>query len=636
MSHFLLPHLSRGPRMSLPAILLWAASLSAIAAPLSMNVHLDTRDLPRRLLHSTMEIPVSPGEFIFRYPEWIPGIHAPMGPVENIGGLVLETPEGANVPWTRDPLDRYRFTCTVPGGVKSLRVALDYITNQPSTNSRGVDSFGDSLLGVVNWNTVLVYPEGVASDDITITADVRAPEGWRAATSIPLEKVEEYQYQLTAVSFTRLMDSPVLLGEYLRSIDLDAGDGAPVTLHLGSEAEQALQIKDELIAKYGKMVQEAYLLFGGAHYDRYDFLVACSDTFPYTGLEHLRSSLNGVGERDLLKDDKLKSWVGYLLPHEYVHSWCGKYRRPAGMVRADYHTPKDTRLLWVYEGLTQYLGHVLTVRGGIWEFDHYKEVLADNIGDYMRQEGRQWRSMEDTAADSYHLRGGSPSWSKMRRGQDYYNEGLLFWLDADAIIREKTDGQKSLDDFAKAFLGASGDNPTVFGYGEQDVLDALNDQTPYGWAGLVNSWIKSPQAALPLDFVARLGYRLEYGNAPTAYDATSEKDGNYASAYHSLGMSVNNSGVVHGSLVPGMPADQAGLAPGMTIIGVNGKKFTLDRFRDGVKDSIARGNVELLMLDGDLFKTITIPYDGGARYLSLARIDNTPDRLKDILAPRKK
>ena len=607
----------------------------AVSSPAeTMRVTLDARDLPRKLLHSTIEIPVNPGPFTFWYPEWIPGIHAPDGPVQNMAGLVLKTVEGTIIPWTRDPISRYRFSCIVPDGVKTLRISLDYITNQPSTNSQGVDSYGNSLLGVINWNTVLVYPDGVASSDLIVEASIRPPESWRAVCSVPMETAEFGVYTYTAVSLTRLMDSPVLLGEHLRSIKLDAGDGPPVTLHLGSEAEQALQIGEDLIENYGKMVQEAYLLFGGAHYDEYHFLVACSDNLPYTGLEHLRSSFNGVGERDLLKEDKIQGWIGYLLAHEYVHSWCGKYRRPAGMVRDDFHTAKDTRLLWVYEGLTQYLGHVLTVRSGIWDLEHYREVLAGNLGSCMLQEGRHWRSLEDTASDSFQLRGGSKSWSKLRRGQDYYNEGLLFWLEVDALLRENSDDKKSLDDFAIAFLGKNGENADVLGYEEGEVLATLNKLVVYDWSALVTRWIKDRQTSLPLDVVGHLGYRLEYANEPSDYLADAEKEGKYATAYHSLGMSVNSAGVVHGSVVPGMPADDAGIAPGMKIIGVNGKKFSLDRFRDGVKDSVTRRNVELLLLDGELFKTLSIPYADGARYLRLVRDESKPDRLADILESR--
>ncbi len=627
---------SRYAVQSVFTTLLLTLFLSLGAYSQTLNVTLDARNLPRRLLHSTIEMPVKPGPFTFWYPEWIPGIHAPRGPIQNMAGLTVETADGVSIPWTRDPLQRYRFDCVVPEGTTTLRISLDYITNQPSTNSKGVDSYGNSLLGMVNWNTVLVYPDGSASSDLRVTATLTVPEDWKAATSLPLTSSESGVYQYGDVSFTEIMDSPVLLGAYLRSIPLDTGDGAPVSLHLGSEAEQALQIKDELIDKYSKMVQEAYILFGNTHYERYDFLVTCSNDLPYSGLEHLRSSYNGVGERDLMKEEKLKSWVGYLLPHEYVHSWCGKYRRPEGMVRSNFHTAKDTRLLWVYEGLTQYLGHVLTVRSGIWDLEHYREVLAGNLGSYMRQEGRKWRPLEDTAGDSYHLRGGSPSWSKLRRGQDYYNEGLLFWLDVDTLIREKTENKKSLDDFVAAFLGKSGDDSEMLGYDESEILAVLNEVVPYDWSDLITHWIKSTQESLPLDVVGRLGYRLEYTSEPGDYERDREKEGNYASAYHSLGMSISDSGAVHGTLVPGMAADSAGLAPGMKVIGVNGKKFTLDRFRDGVKDTTTRNNIELLTLDGDVFKTFVIDYADGARYLHLVRDDAHPDRLEIILKARVK
>jgi len=600
----------------------------------TMEVTLDTRDLPRRLLHSTIEMPVSPGPFTFWYPEWIPGIHAPRGPIQNMAGLKVADSNGNPIAWTRDPLNRYRFDCMVPAGVTRLRISMDYITNQPSTNSKGVDSYGNSLLGVVNWNTVLLYPDGVSAADLRVTARVVLPDTWQAASSLPLNATENNINRYEPVSFIELMDSPMLLGEHLRQIDLAHGEGPPVYLHLGSESPQALQIDDELIAQYGKMVTEAYALFGSAHYDQYHFLVSCSNDIPYTGLEHLRSSLNGVGERDLLSEEKLNGWVGYLLPHEFVHSWCGKYHRPQGMVRDDFHSVKDTRLLWVYEGLTQYLGHVLTVRSGIWDLEHYRQVLATNLGRFMRQEGRQWRSLEDTAADSYHLRGGSASWSKLRRGQDYYNEGLLFWLEVDALLREQSEDKQSLDDFVAAFLGKSGESTEMLGFNEQDVIDALNALQPYDWQGLIDRAIKGPQDALPLDVVTRLGYRIEFRSEAAKYDADREKNGKYASAYHSLGMAVRSDGSISGALVPGMPADQAGLAPGMEVIGVNGKKFSLDRFRDAIKDSTTRRNVELLTLDGDLFKTFTLPYAEGARYLHLVRYEENPDRLAAILKPR--
>ena len=616
------------------ALLIALIAVPSLATAASMSVTLDTRDLPRRLLHCTMEMPVAPGTFTFWYPEWVPGVHAPRGPVQNIAGLVIETEDGTVVPWTRDPLERYRFTCEVPKGVSTLQFTLDYITNQPSTNSRGVDSYGNSLLGVVNWNTVLLYPDGVNVNDLEVTPTIILPEDWKVAVALDSMETDGDTHRYEPVSFTRLMDSPVMLGEHLRSVALESGDGAPVLLHLGSEAEEALRISDDLIGKYGTMVQEAQLLFGKEHYDRYDFLVTCSGQIPYTGLEHLRSSFNAVGERDLLKEEKLKTWVGYLLPHEYVHSWCGKYRRPGGMVRENFHTAKDTRLLWVYEGLTQYLGHVLTVRSGIWDLDHYREVLASIVGDYMRQEGRHWRTLEDTAGDSYHLRGGSPSWSRLRRGQDYYNEGLLFWLEVDTTLREKSDNKITLDDFVAAFLGKSGDQPEMLGFEETEIIAELSSLVENDWEGLVTHWMKERQEALPLDFVTRMGYGLSYENEPTNYVKTREKDGNYASAFHAIGMSVSSDGVIHGSMVPGMLADKAGLAPGMKIIGVNGKKFTVDRFRDGVKESTTRRSIEFLLLDGEVFETVTLPYADGARYLHLTPNSDKTDRLADIMKGR--
>jgi predicted metalloprotease with PDZ domain len=357
------------------------------------------------------------------------------------------------------------------------------------------------------------------------------------------------------------------------------------------------------------------------------------------GLEHLSSSLNGVGERALAKGDDREPWAVYLLPHEFVHAWCGKYRRPAGMFTRDFHTPKHTEMLWIYEGLTQWLGELLAVRAGLFDEDEWRGRLALKISWLNAVTGRGWRPLADTAIASYHLRGGSPNWIALRRGQDYYNEGLLIWLEADTIIRDATDGQRSLDDFCRRFFGAESgadvpdSDDKVVPYELDEVIGILSDIADHDWRGFFEARVMTAQNAMPLDFVSRAGHRLQYANEPSDYLARAEKDREYIHGLDSLGASFGESGNIF-DVVPGTPADLTGLAPGMTIQGVNGKKFSLDRMRDAIADSVTRRSIELLLLEGDRFETVNIEYAGGPRYLELVRDESRRDLLSEILKPR--
>lgn len=618
----------------LTAVFISTTSLAAVAAGVSMSMQVDASEITRKLLHSRIELDAKPGELVLWYPKWIPGIHAPRGPVQNLAGIRVKSTDGKSIEWNRDPLERYRFLVNVPKGVSRIVVELDYICSQPSTNSIGIDSFGNSLLGVINWNTCLLYPDGVASTDLAVDLSLKLPSEWKWASSLKEKSVDEDSVSFETLSLHDLVDSPMILGRYVRAIPLEVSDIPPFTLNVASESERALQVPEGLVVNYGNIASEAGRLFGGGHFESYNWLLYCSDDFPNSGLEHLRSSLNGVGERALFEEDEMLAWVGYLLPHELAHSWCGKYRRPEGMFRPNFHTSKDTGALWVYEGLDQHLGALLTVRGGLWSAEHFKERLAEWISSYMHQTGRQWRSLEDTARDSYHLRGGSKNWVKMRRGQDYYVEGVFLWLEVDAIIREKSNGKNSLDDFCSDFLGREYPDEQIRPFGLDEIVDDLNKLAKNDWRKFFEERVQKTQDRLPLDFVQMLGYRLEYSSERSEDQKRLEKDRKYASAADSIGIDVGEEGEIGSGVVPGMPGDLAGLAPGMKIIGVNGRKFSLDRFRDGVADSVVNGNIEFLVLDGDKFVTYTVDYADGTKYLKLVRDPSRPDLFEKIYAPR--
>jgi len=610
------------------------------AQSLTMRLHVNAQEIHRKLIHCEIEMPVTEGTLTLWYPKWIPGIHAPKGPIENIGGLRIVDDKGHTIPWQRDTIERFKLTCDIPSDVSQISISLDYICSQPSTNSKGIDTFGSALVGMINWNTCLLYPQGISSNDIHIDPSLTLPAGWHWGSALRetaqgKRDAIKNTVQFKTISLHDLIDSPIIMGKHFKRIPLVVKDIAPFNLHLVSETQSAIEIPQDVIDQYGAMGTEAGLLFGGAHFDRYDWLVVCSDILPNMGLEHLESSLNGVDERNFFYDGSGgKGFQSGVLGHELVHSWCGKFRRHSGMTRDDFHTPKDTQSLWIYEGLTSHLGMLLCVRSGVYSIEYFREWLAGKISYNMHMQGRQWRPLEDTAIDSYHLRGKPKSWGMMRRGQDYYVEGAMIWLEIDTIIREQSKGKYSLDDFCKYFLGANYPNQSVLPYSVQEVYDVLNRLAPYDWVGFIDERVKQTQDTLPLQFVEKLGYRLAYRDTPTSAMKAYETKSKLVSALDSIGISIDETGVIWRDIVPGKPADIAGLAPGMTVIGINDHKFSFQRFREALTDSVVNRTINFLILDGDLFKTYTVNYADGAKYLELVRDNDKPDLIEAIYKPK--
>jgi predicted metalloprotease with PDZ domain len=648
------------PRLGLPerlvlslliTLLSYFAGTASTGAEQLMRLEVDAREISRQLLHASLELPARSGPIALWYPKWIPGTHAPGGPVQNIGGLRFETPDGQNIPWQRDDDEPYRLQVEVPAGVDRLIVRLEYICNQPTVNSDGVDSIGNTHLGVINWNTCLLYPEGISIDDLKVSLRLRLPARWKFGTALKLiaEQKGETAAKATPHGGTSpaapgafvefkpetlrdLIDCPLITGEFFRTIAVNAEGCPPSFLHLTSESPSALQIDEKLIGQYRNLVSEAMALFGRAPFFEYHFLVVCSDQLEHSGLEHLTSSFNAVTERELIDEKKRKSWPAYLLPHEFVHAWCGKYRRPAEMVTTNFHTPERTRLLWVYEGLTEYLGEVLTVRSGLASTNEYLPWLGQKIDLLLRQEGRRWRPLEDTARANHLLRANSPSWGMLRRDQDYYDEGQLLWMEADAIIRAQSDGRRSLDDFCKKFLAPETPGVKIAPYTLTEVIQLLRDLADYDWEKFMEQRVRVPQDSLNLDVVGRLGYRLYYSAHSTEFLDDEEQERRMVSALDSLGLTVGDDGKI-ALVVPDMPADKAGLAPSMVIKAVNGRRFSSQRLKDGIADSVMRRKVELLLLEGDEYRTVTVNYADGLKYLKLMRDEDKPDILSAILKP---
>ena len=610
----------------------WNQAAYAGSGP-TLKIEVDARDLPRRLLHSKIQVPCQPGKLKLWYPKWVPGTHGPYGPVQNVGGLIIQTHDGKRLKWQRDELELFRVECDVPEGTSEVTVLLDTICNEASVDASGHLTYGNKLVGIINWGTCVVYPEGFSCDDIQASVSLRLPAKWQFASALKSEGTKDGLTTFQTVSLTDLADCPLIAGEHLRTIPLASGPYPPARLDVVSESPTALELSPKVIDLYSRVVREAGKLTGTCHYPNYHFLVTCSDELGYLGLEHLTSSLNGVRERDLIEDSRRKGWVANLLPHEYIHSWCGKFRRPAGMCTPDFHTPMKTRLLWVYEGLAEYLGEVLMVRSGLLDLSEFRERLASTIRSLSHHEGRRWRSLEDTGVASSVLRAGSPNWGGLRRDQDYYFEGMLVWMEADAIIRERTNGKKSLDDFCRKFLGNGPTTAKVVPYELPEIVKDLQELANFEWEAFLLKRVAQPLQELPLEVVSRCGYKIEYSSvAPGEQVSRQNRGGGGVAAQDSIGLSFGGDGTIT-EIVAGGIGDKAGLAHGMKVIGVNNKTFSRQRMLDALAESVKRHKLEFLLIEGEDFRTVALEYSGGPRYLELVRDPTKPDLLADILKP---
>lgn len=594
------------------------------APPLLIEV--DARQLPRRLVHTTMEVPCKAGELRLWYPKWYPGSHGPMGRLEDVGGLQVETSDGRKLSWERDDVELFCVKVQIPEGLAAIRVKMTTICNSPGVDAAGIYTYGNNQVGVINWNTCVLYPEGPKADNQPIKLKLKLPEKWKHASALKVEKTEQDVITFKTVSLTDLIDNPLIAGEFLRDITLNSGSTPPAYMHIASDSADALKVDDKVIAEYSKLVQEAGAMFGVAHYPEFHFLVTCSDELGYFGLEHLQCSINGIRKRDLIDDKARVGWVAMLIPHEYVHSWCGKYRRPATMITPNFHSPQRTKMLWVYEGLAQYLGDILMVRSGIVTPETYRDTLNGYIQGQLRKTGRNWRSLEDTSASGYLLRRSSPNWGDMRRDQDFYFEGMLLWMECDAIIREESKGKKSLDDFCKIFFASVPGQKQVVGYGLEDVVQALQQTQPYDWNSLLTRRVKTPLESLPLDFLVKLGYRMEYSDQPPK-----AVNRNVSIAEDSLGLRMAGTRIL--TVYAGTPADKANLAVGMRINEVNGEKYSVEKMQQALVDSVKKKTIELQVQSGESTQKVTVNYGNGLRYRVLKRLEEKPDLLMEIYKP---
>jgi len=598
----------------------------------TLKLTVDATDLDRKIWNVTTTIPVSKaGDFTFLYPQWVPGGHSPRNDIDKLAGLVV-TANGKRIPWTRDVVSVHAFHVDVPTDVSEIQVSYQFLTAVEGKVGR-IEVTPEMLN--LQWLQVTLYPAGYYTRRIPIEASVKLPEGWKLASALETAKVEGQVTTFKPTTVETLVDSPIFAGKYFKSIDLDPNGPAPVRLNMVADSPELLEAKPEHIQIHKDLVQQAYKLYGSHHYDHYDFLVALSDKIGGIGLEHHRSSENRVTPKYFTEWDK--SFVGRdLLSHEYTHSWNGKFRRAADLWTPNLNVPMRDSMMWVYEGQTQYWGNVLAARSGLLTKQQALDSLAATAAVYDNRRGRDWRPVQDTTNDPIIANRKPLSWLSWQRSEDYYSEGLLVWLDADTLIREKTGGKKSLDDFAKAFFGVDNGSYVPRTYMFDDVVSALNGVVAYDWAAFLKTRIQDIQEKAPLDGLERGGYKLIYTATPTEFMKAAEARSKSTSLSYSLGLSVGSDGVISDVQWDG-PAFKAGLTKGPTIVAVNGEAFDGDKLKAAVTAAMKPENplVELLLKDGSRYKSVKIDYRGGLRYPRLEKIAGVPSRLDDILTPRK-
>jgi predicted metalloprotease with PDZ domain len=616
-------------RFAVAALLFCAGMMTmatARAQTVSERLHVDATDAPRNILHATLTIPVSPGAVTLVYPKWIPGNHRPTGPIQNLTGLHF-TAAGKELEWQRDPVDMYAFHLQAPAGVNELQASYDTIT------WNGKSSLASSKVLDLLWNQVVLYPQGAATDSVRVTASVRLPEGWKFGTALTPTRQSGSSAEFQAVPLTTLVDSPLIAGAIYRQVQINPpGETVTHVIDMVGESDESIQITEKDITSLKELVAQTGKLFGARHYTKYHFLLILGDQTAHHGLEHHESSDNGAAE-DMFSNQGAHDLEADLLPHEFVHSWNGKYRRPAGLATRDYQEPMKGDLLWVYEGLTDYLGNLLAARTGLRSPDQFRENLAYTAAMLDHRAGRSWRPLQDTATSVQSLFAAATEWSNWRRSADYYPEGYLLWLEVDTMIRQKTNGQKSLNDFCRLFHGGQNGPPAVVPYKFEDVVNALNQVAPNDWAKFLRERLDSKSPRAPMGGITNGGWKLVYSEQKNATMEAREKSSDNIDLSFSLGFIATKEGEVR-DVVPGSPAYAAGLGAGMKIIGVNGRKWSRDVVRAALRGGMhSQQPLALLAENGEYYSTFQVNYHEGERNPHLVRVEGQQNLLDEMIKP---
>ncbi|HEY3657512.1 MAG TPA: hypothetical protein VGL34_21260 [Steroidobacteraceae bacterium] len=621
---------SPGPRASSPIVPI--AAPKDRAYPGEIRLAVDASDFSRRILRVHESVSGIGPDTVLLYPKWLPGTHAPEGPIDRIANLRISA-NGARVAWTRDPVDIYAFRIHAGAGIKSLDIDFDYLS--PTSPEVGAMEISRDVM-MIEWIELVLYPAGYFARQIPVEASLTLPADWQFASALESARAGGARTTFKRVGLETLADSPVYAGRYAARLDLDPGSPSPVHLNLFADRPQLLAVKPEQLAAHRALVQQAYKLFGSRHYAHYDFLYSLSDQIQHNGLEHHQSSEDGSDPESFTEWDKT-AYVRDLLPHEFTHSWNGKFRRPADLWTPNYNVPMQDSLLWVYEGQTQYWGQVLAARSGLWSRQQALDQLALTSAYYQIQAGRQWRNLQDTTNDEIINPRRPQSWPDWQRFEDYYDEGALIWLDADTLIRERSKGGHSLDDFARAFFGIHDGSVTTVTYTFDDVVKTLNAVEPYDWAGFLHQRVDSIAKPAPLDGLRRGGYKLMYSDTPSDYLKASEEQRKQVNLLFSIGVEIDDKDQ-EGSVTEviwGSPAFKAKLTAGVQILAIGGVAYSAEVLKDAIRLAQSKQSpIELIIKSGERFMVANLDYHDGLRYPHLERDASEPARLDDIVAAR--
>ena len=613
-----------------------ATLLSALAGAhaADLTVRVDARDVTRKRVHTDLTLAAKPGPLTLVFPEWIPGEHGPTGPINTLVGMVIRA-NGQTLTWRRDPLDMVAINVEVPAGASRIEIALE--TGLPVDNgSFSAGPTSSAQLAVISWNQFVLLPKGVDADSISTDASVLAPKDWHLACALPLHLQADGAMGLEGASLARLIDSPLQMGRYVRTVELVGSAPLPGLKHaisIAADSEAALVVPDDFAKGYDRMVAQAGMLFGSRVYRRYTWLFSLSDHVAHFGLEHHESSDDRLDE-DSLSEAPLRERVAELLAHEYVHSWNGKYRRPAGLLSPDYNQRMDGSLLWVYEGMTQFWGEVLPVRAGLVSARNYREVLAAKAGDFDIQVGNRWRPLADTAAAARILYDAPAAWANSRRGTDFYEAAEFLWLNVDAELRARSGGKASIDDFVKRFCAGASGQPALKPYVEEDIYTALSDVVPADWRAIIRRHLDSKGPEALLDGLRSSGWQLTYTAATNSYLETAQKRGKVVARDWSIGFSVDKSDTIIDT-VGDRAAARAGVGPGMKLMAVNGRRYTAEVLDAAIAEAHkTQKPITLLMQNDDFFSTLSVPYYDGPRWPHLTPVAAKPDTMTQVLKAR--
>ena len=594
-----------------------------VAWPGVITIAVDATDITRGIFRVTETIPVAAGPLTLLYPKWLPGTHADTGDVSALAGLKFNA-GGRPLPWRRDPVDVFAFHLDVPRGVSSVQAQFQYLAAMDEKQGRIVTT--PDMLNL-QWSAVALYPAGYYVRRIMVAASVKLPDNWKAASALEIAARQGPNIRFKQTDLDTLVDSPIFAGANVRVETLAPG----VRLNLVADLPEQLAITADQLQLHRNLVTQAVKLFGAQHYDHYDFLLALSDRQGGIGLEHHRSSENG------LRGDFFTDWTNNLpgrnlLPHEYTHSWNGKYRRPADLWTPDYRTPMQDSLLWVYEGQTQFWGYILDARSGMFSKEQTLDALASIAARLDTDAGRKWRPLEDTTDEPIISQRRPRPWRSWQRAEDYYNEGLLIWLDADSLIRQLSHGDRSLDDFARAFFGVNDRDWGELTYDFDDIVRGLNAVQTNDWAGFLHARLDRVTNRAPLDGITRGGYRLIYTNTPTEWIRSVEKLRKVTDLSYSGGLILGKDGEI-ADVAWDSPAFNTGLTVGTKLIAVNGRALDTDQLKAAIKAK--KSPLSLLVRTGDIYRTVALLYDGGLRYPKLEKTNAAPSTLDALLEPKR-